>query len=133
MASDIKKKTQEGVDSLFELVDGCQLVMLIDPETGLVLSTNTDAKVSQDERDRLASRACNALDFGPASTLCNEGSGSDIVSVTLMEATGNVIAIRDLSADGVAIVGRFNGTPSRSDLNQTAGDVLQLFAPEEAA
>ena len=133
MASKLREKTQKAVDEMRASVSGCNLVLLIDPDTGLVLSKSSDDTVSQDRLNSVATAAQTAL----RSTLMNSAdevsSKTTLVSVSQIGRTGTTVTLQPMPARDEALVCRFDGTPNRDELSTAAKSVFAVTSGTEAA
>lgn len=135
MTSNLKQKTQEAIDTMRELVDGCDLVMLVDRETGLILSKSSAKPLAQNHLEQIAATALADLRDPLAAAVPGQQGAAGLVALTRMHKDDIVVALRtsndNQSED--ALVCQFTDKPDRRDMIDAAGDVFALSASAEAA
>ncbi len=133
MASELRQKIQEAADKLRDRVDGCDLVILIDPETNLVLCKSSEKPVSQDQLDRLADSALVELDGPLASALTSNAAGKDSLTSFNIGKQSILAVIKSQGSTEDMLVCQFKTMPNRSDLRDAAGQIFNLSTDVEAA
>lgn len=133
MASNLKQRTQEAIDALQSGVDGCTLAMLIDGETGLVLSKTSDTVVPQDQLDELATTLSHDLNGPLATAFSADASSADLLTGVRIGKDSIVVALRKSQSGQDALICQFNTHPNRSDLSAAANAVFDLTTEGEAA
>jgi len=132
MASELRKKTQEAIDTVRETFGGCELAMLIDCETSLVLVKSSQSSVPQDQLDRLAVSAQSDLEGNLATALTNSANEGDILSAVNVEKD-KIVAMLRLQGSDDALVCQFANLPNRTDLQDAAKQIFDLSIEGEAA
>jgi len=133
MASELRIKTQEAVDNVRDLVDGCDLAMLIDRETGLVLCKSSQGTVPQDQLDKLAGSAQTELNGTLATALTNSASEGDVLSSFNVGKDKVIVVLKSQGLSEDALVCQFTKLPNRSDLQDAAEAIFTLSTEVEAA
>lgn len=133
MASNLREKTQTAVDDLRGSVEGCNLAMLIDPETGLVLCKSSDAAVSQDRLNSVASSAQSALRSSLLNAKGDVSPTATLVSVSQIGKTATTVTLQPIPSHDEALVCRFDGTPDQDALSAAARSVFSITSGTEAA
>lgn len=133
MASELRQKTQEAVDKLRERINGCNLAILIDPETNLVLCKSSEKSVSQDQLDLLADSAQLEVKGALASALKNNAADEDLLTAFNIGKHTIVAVIKSLGKNEDMLVCQFKIMPNRSDLRDAAEYVFNLSTDVEAA
>jgi len=133
MLAELRKKTQETIDTMRELVDGCQLVMLVDQETGLVLCQSAAVSVSYDQLEYLAEGARKYLKSALVTALSGIDKDTECLVVTRFGASGVTAVIQNLECRDEVLVCQCESMPSRTDLMDAANEVFELSSTAEAA
>lgn len=133
MHSELKKKTQESIEAIHALFEDCDLAMLVDQETGLVLSKSAAAPISQSVLETLAGEAQSQLSGKLAQGIANSVKAPEILSVSQYSKAGVLVILQDLRNSEDALVCRFKTSPKRSDLVAMANDIFKLSSSAEVA
>lgn len=133
MASELKRKTQEAIEGLRERVSGCDLAMLVDRETGLVLSKSCETTVSQNHLETLANTARADLDSMLSSSVIDLGENAALLSTSRIGKAGVTVVLRSVLSEDEALVCRFAAMPDRADLSLAANAVFEISLDAEAA
>lgn len=133
MASELRQKIQEAVDELRDHFEGCDLVILIDPETNLVLCKSSEKPVSQDQLDKLADSALAELDDPLASALTSNAAAEASLTSFNIGKQSILAVIKSQGSAEDMLVCQFKTMPNRSDLRNAAEQVFNLSNDVEAA
>jgi hypothetical protein len=133
MASDLRKKTQEAMDVLRDDVDSCQMAMLIDRDTGLVLAKSSASVVPQNKLDQLANSAQTELAGPLLNALTVETKGDEIVTALYVGKDEVIAVVKSLRSNDDALVCQFTAMPNRSALTDAATAVFSITTQAEAA
>jgi hypothetical protein len=133
MASELKRKTQEAIEGLRERVSDCDLAMLVDRETGLILSKSTETTVSQNLLETIANTARGDLDSMLSNSVSDLSENAALLSVSRVEKSGVTVVFRSLLSADEALVCRFTSPPDRAELSISANAVFEVSLETEAA
>ena len=133
MASKLREKTQAAVDKLRNDVEGCDLAILVDPETNLVLCKSSGKSISQDQLDRLADSARLDLEGALAKALVTDAADGDLLAAYNIEKNTVVAVLNSQGSSDDVLVCQFANMPDRSDLHAAAELVFNLSTDVEAA
>jgi len=133
MASELRIKMQDAVGGLRESVPGCDLAVLIDPATGLVLCQSSETQVSQDRLDAVARDGKRALDNGLVNAHADIAPDATLVSVMDIGRTGSTVTLVAVPSREEALVCRFSDVPDDAGMTEEAKKVFAIVAGPEAA
>jgi len=129
----LRKKTREAIDSLHERLKECQIAMLIDQETGLVLCKSAASPSSQTLVEQVANDALAELRSQSAQSFHASVDEPQLLSLTRVAKTAVTVIIQDLRSEEDALVLVFNKQPNRAYLMDVAAEIFELPISMEAA
>ncbi len=130
MSAAMRLKTQEAVDRLVASVDTCNVALLTDSSTGLILCTSSDSAMPQNALERFADDMKADLAY-PYIDAAVEVAECKTVSSTRIDADGWVIALRAMPSGEDILICRCDDAPDRAALNEAAAAVFELMTPAE--
>ena len=133
MASELRKKTQDAIDGMREDVAGCELAMLIDRDTGLVLAKSSEKAVPQNRLDQLSASARTELSGSLVTALSDLTSDGDIFTALYVGKKEVVAVVSSVNHREDALVCEFSDIPVRADLLKAASTVFNISDAAEAA
>ncbi len=127
MASESRQKTQDAVNALRDSIENCDLAMLIDSDTGLVLCIDSETTLPHDVLERIADTA--KVDAGSplAKAMADDGAP---LSVSKIDADGWTVALK-ASAGDEFLVCRCATAPDRTALDAAAQVVFDVLSPAD--
>ena len=124
MANESRQKTQAAVDALRDSVAGCDLAMVADVETGLVLCTDGASAQPHDVLERLSDAVRADLSAPWVEAMA---TGDKTVSVARIDADGHTVALRPAGGEEIVIC-RCSTTPDREALDRAASAVFDVLS-----
>ncbi len=129
MANDSRQKTQAAVAALRESLTSCDLAMVADLETGLVLCTDTASTMPHDTLERIANDARTDLSAPWVEAMT---APDQTVSVSRIDAAGCTVVLHP-AGGGEIVVCRCTAAPDRAALDRAAGAVFDVLSSTEGA
>jgi len=129
----LRKKTREMIDALHARLKDCQLAMLIDQETGLVLCKSAASPSSQTMVEQIATDALAELKLQSARSFHKSADEPELLSVTRVAKSAVTVIVQDLKSNDDALVLVFKKQPNRAYLMEVAAEIFQLPTSMEAA
>lgn len=133
MASDLRKKTQDAIDALCDSNEGCELAMLIDGETGLVLCKSSDAAVPQNKLEDMAANAQSERKSALVSAMIASSDNANLLSSVRMKNDAVTAVVTPAGENDDSLVCQFNAMPNRLALFDSARAVFDLTSEAEVA
>ena len=130
---ELRKKIRDAIDALHDRLKECQLAMLIDQRTGLVLCKSGASPTSQTKIDQIAADALTEINLPSSLSFQKSADAPEIVSMTRLHHSSVMVIIQDLKKMDDALVCVFKKQPSRAYLMEVASDIFQLPSSMEAA
>ncbi len=129
MATDSRQKTQAAVAALRESLTDCDLVMVADAETGLVLCTDMASTLSHDTLERIADGARAGLSAPWVEAMATPDQP---VSITRIDANIHTVTLRPAVGEEI-VVCRCTTAPDRAVLDPAAGAIFDVLSATEGA
>ena len=133
MASELRIKTQAAIDALREANTACSLALLIDGDTGLVLCKSSDAVVSQNELDELATAAQTRRKSPLTDGITEVSKEPKFLSSFQIEKDSITTVISPVQNSDDALICQFDKMPNRATLLDSARAIFNLTNDAEAA
>ena len=130
---ELRKKTRDAIDALHGRLKECQLAMLIDQETGLVLCKSSASPTSQTKVEQIAADALSEINVPSAVSFQKSVEAPELVSITRLQQSLVMVIIQDLRKKEDALVCLFKKQPNRAYLMEVASEIFNLPSTMEAA
>ncbi len=133
MSSDIRRKIQSAIDTLRNTVTGCEIAMLVDRDTGLVLSKSNTGTVPQDYLDRLVSQAQDMLDDSLPEGFCEPHEKDATLCIYRYGAKKMTAVVTSGNPAGDIVVCEFAERPEQSGILTATEALFELTCEDKAA